>query len=82
MKSIFLSILIFIGVFLVAGSNILFIIGQDWFHYLSYAMFGCVMIGGIYVTLIRKSKALSSMEPEQEDFRNVELRQEEDNNEK
>ncbi|MBR1601250.1 MAG: hypothetical protein IJ677_06695 [Alphaproteobacteria bacterium] len=54
MKSIFLTILIFIGVFTLAGSGILSVISSVWFHYLSYVLFFSVILCGIYVTLIRK----------------------------
>lgn len=81
MKSIFLTILIFIGVFFVAGSNVLSIISEAWFHYLSYTMFVCVMIAGVYVTVFRKNKAVISAQPEQENVRK-ELGQKENDNEK
>ena len=60
MKSIFLTILIFIGVFAFAGSDIFSVISYDWFHYLSYILFASVMLCGIYVTLIRKPNADTS----------------------
>lgn len=57
MKSIFLTILIFIGVFALAGSNVLSVISSDWFEYVSYIIFATVMICGIYVTMFRKPKS-------------------------
>ncbi|MBQ8481910.1 MAG: hypothetical protein IJ532_05200 [Alphaproteobacteria bacterium] len=56
MKSIFLTILIFIGVFALAGSDVLSVISSDWFHYMSYVLFATVMLCGVYVTMFRKQK--------------------------
>lgn len=56
MKSIFLTILIFIGVFVLAGSNVLSVISSEWFKYISYTLFAAVMLCGIYVTMFRKSE--------------------------
>ena len=57
MKSIFLTFLIFAGVFLFAGSGILSVIGENWFRYTTYSAFVIVMLAGIYVTLLRKPTA-------------------------
>lgn len=54
MKSVFLTFLIFAGTFLFAGSGVLSVIGEDWFHYASYIAFIVVLFAGIYVTLLRK----------------------------
>lgn len=55
MKSIFLTFLIFAGVFIFAGSGVLSVIGEDWFHYVSYIAFVAVMLIAVYVTLIKKT---------------------------
>ena len=62
MKSIFLTILIFIGVFALAGSDVLSIISSDWFKYVSYILFVAVMLCGVYVTIFRKPKSASDNE--------------------
>lgn len=54
MKSIFLTFLIFAGVFLVVKSGALFIISENWFHYLSFASFGIVMLSAVYFTIFYK----------------------------
>ena len=54
MKSVFLSFLIFAGVFLLAGSGVLSVIGKDWFHYTSYVIFAVVMIAGVCITFMKK----------------------------
>ena len=53
MKSVFLSILMFVVVFLFAGSNFLTVVGEDWFHYSAYFVFALVMLCAVYVTLIK-----------------------------
>lgn len=57
MKSVFLTFLIFAGVFLLAGSGVLSVIGTDWFHYTSYAIFAVVMIVGVFITTLHKPAA-------------------------
>lgn len=51
MKSIFLTILIFAGVFAAADSGILSVISKDWFHYAAYSVLAVVVICGFLVTL-------------------------------
>lgn len=56
MKSIFLSILIFIGVFLFAKSDVLVVVSEKWFDYLSYSVLTVVVLCGIFASLIYKPK--------------------------
>lgn len=67
MKSVFLSILIFAGVFLLAGSGILSVIGEDWFHYSTYFIFALVMVCAVYITLFRPHSVKNNVSETAED---------------
>lgn len=83
MKSILLTILIFAGVFLFAGSGVLSVLGQDWFHYTSYAAFVIVMLAGVYVTMFRKPTTAQNTEQTQQENEYLQIEQkEEDHDEK
>lgn len=56
MKSIFLSILIFIGVFLFAKSDVLAVVSEKWFDYVSYGVLAVVLLCGVYASVIYKPK--------------------------
>lgn len=82
MKSIFLTFLIFAGVFMFAGSGVLSVIGENWFHYTSYVAFVVVMIAGIYITLLRNPAIKDDAEIGQIEKSDAQIEQEENKNDK
>lgn len=65
MKSVLLTILIFAAVFLLVKSDVLFIIGTSWFHYLSYASLAIVMFCGIWFTIFHNNSSDNSVKNEE-----------------
>ena len=83
MKSILLTILIFAGVFLFAGSGVLSVLGQSWFQYTSYAAFVIVMLAGVYVTMFHKPTTTADTEQIRQENKHLQIEQkEEEHNEK
>lgn len=82
MKSVFLSILIFAAVFLFAGSGVLSVIGEDWFHYSTYFVFALVMICAVYVTLIRGNTATNNNLEQTPEDNTAETKQKEEKHDK
>jgi len=78
MKSILLTILIFAGVFLFVGSDVLSVLGQDWFQYTSYATFAIVMLAGVYVTMFRKPAQIQNDEQPEPPAENLQIEQKEE----
>lgn len=78
MKSVFLSILMFAIVFLLAGSDFLTVIGEDWFHYSAYFVFALVMLCAVYVTLIKNNSTKKNAQPaaKKDDTLKIEQREE------
>lgn len=82
MKSVFLTILIFIGVFLFAGSDTLSVLGQNWFHYASYGIFIIVMLAGVFVTMRHKSSQANPLEVPKEKNENLRIKKKEEEHDK
>lgn len=83
MKSVFLSILIFIAVALFAGSDVLAVIGNDWFHYFSYISFAVIMLCAVLITMFytpKKSLAKDITTPEEKVAKTKETGQKKDEN--
>ena len=78
MKSVFLSILMFVGVFFLAGTDFLSVIEEDWFHYSTYFVFTLVMLCALYVTLFktRSAKNNNSSEDMQNNAPKIEQKEE------
>lgn len=54
MKSVFLTILIFIGIFAIVKMNVLTIIDSSYFHYLAYISLAIVIICALIIVGIPK----------------------------
>jgi len=79
MKSIFLSILIFIGVFLFAKSDVLAVVSEKWFDYVSYGVLAVVILCGIFASFIYKPKHSTVSTDSENTGENVSEQQKEEN---